>query len=214
MSRHNPATRGRLDPLKEGLDSPWKLTNTVLRLVVLPYARMRFAIARIEWGRSWQLFGTPIVQRHRQSTIALGDRLSLRSTVRSNPLGPTHAVILSTRKTGAEIRIGEDFAMTGGSIVAQESVVIGDRVTVGADCVIADTDFHPLDPHERIATPTAGRSSGVVIEDDVFLGMRSIVLKGVTVGRATVVGAGSVVTHSLPERVIAAGNPAEVISKL
>jgi acetyltransferase-like isoleucine patch superfamily enzyme len=53
-----------------------------------------------------------------------------------------------------------------------------------------------------------------VIEDDVFVGMQSIILKGVTIGSGSVVGAGSVVTRNVPPGVVVAGNPAQVIKKL
>jgi acetyltransferase-like isoleucine patch superfamily enzyme len=58
------------------------------------------------------------------------------------------------------------------------------------------------------------KSAPVVIEDDVFIGMNCVVLKGVTIGRGSVVGAGSVVCKSLPSYIIAAGNPARVIREL
>jgi len=69
----------------------------------------------------------------------------------------------------------------------------------------------------RLAKPPGGKpgeASPVVIGDDVWLGMNVTVLKGVEVGRQTVVGAGSIVTRSLPSGVIAAGQPAVVIRKL
>ena len=59
-----------------------------------------------------------------------------------------------------------------------------------------------------------GQRRAIVIQDDVFLGARCIVLKGVTIGAGTVVGAGSVVSRSLPSGVVAAGNPARVIRAL
>lgn len=190
---------------------PWKIVNQVNRILLIPFGRLRFALAGVKWSPGLALFGLPILQRHRESTISLGHRASLRSRVRSNPLGPARPVILSTREAGASIEIGDDFAMTGGSIVAVGSVVIGDRVTIGADCLISDTDFHPLDPEVRRANPRLGEHAPVAIGDDVFLGMRSVVLKGVRIGSGTVVGAGSVVTSDLPAGVIAAGNPAKVI---
>jgi acetyltransferase-like isoleucine patch superfamily enzyme len=60
----------------------------------------------------------------------------------------------------------------------------------------------------------AGDTSSIVIEDDVWLGMNVVVLKGCHIGRATVVAANSVVTHSLPAHVLAGGTPARVIKSL
>jgi acetyltransferase-like isoleucine patch superfamily enzyme len=168
----------------------------------------------VGWGQDWRLYGLPIIQKHRQSSLVIGSRLNLRSTVRSNPLGPHHPVILSTRTPNAILTIGDDFGMTGGSIVCEERITIGNRVTVGANTIIADTDFHPLDPVIRQSQPTAGATKPITIEDDVFIGMGVLVLKGVTIGRGSVIGAGSVVSRDIPADVIAAGNPAQVIKPL
>jgi acetyltransferase-like isoleucine patch superfamily enzyme len=160
------------------------------------------------------LYGLPILQKHRQSTLMIGARLQLRSTLRSNPLAPHHPVVLSTRRAEAVLRIGDDFGMTGGGIIAATRVIIGNRVTVGANTIITDTDFHPLDPYIRQNDPLDGARAPVVIEDDVFIGMQSIILKGVTLGKGSVIGAGSVVTRDVPPGVIAAGNPAHTIREL
>lgn len=143
--------------------------------------------------------------------MRFGPRLGLRSRVRSNPLGPNHPVILCTWQAGAVLTIGADFGMTGGSIVAAECITIGDRVTIGANTTIIDTDFHPLDPEQRRLHPQEARTAPVVIEDDVFIGMNCLILKGVTIGRGSVIGAGSVVTKSVPPGVIVAGNPERMI---
>lgn len=191
--------------------TPWKLQNELLRLWALPRARLLFAWAGVRWGAGWKLYGVPIIQRHRQSTLRIGDRLELRSAVRSNPLGPSHPVILSTRRAGAQLVIGAGFSMTGGTISADEAITIGDRVMIGANCTVIDTDFHPLNPARRIADVTDGARRPVVIEADVFIGMGCLILKGAHIGAGAVIGAGSVVTGAVPARAIAAGNPARVI---
>ncbi|MBL8154287.1 MAG: acyltransferase [Anaerolineae bacterium] len=197
--------------VRQAWDMPWKAVNELERLLLLPLARLQFALAGVKWGAGWKLYGLPILQKHRRSTLTLGDGLELRSTARSNPLGPHRPVILSTRRPGAVLQIGRQFGMTGGSIVVEERVTIGDRVTVGANTIIADTDFHPLDPTVRQRDPLDGATAAIIVEDDVFIGMQCLILKGVTIGRGSVIGAGSVVTGSLPAGVIAAGNPARVI---
>ncbi len=200
--------------IRQALDMPWKVRNELARYAILPIVRLLFLWTGIPWGKNWRLYGVPILQRHRQSILQIGDGLELRSTVRSNPLGPTHPVILSTRKPSTRVIIGAQFGMTGGTICAEESITIGDRVTVGANSTIIDTDFHPLDPAQRIAQPTDGATAPVVIENDVFIGMNTLILKGVHIGVGSVIGAGSVVTRDIPPGVIAAGNPARVIKTL
>ncbi len=87
------------------------------------------------------MYGVPIIQHHRASEMTFGAGLELRSTWRSNPLGAIHPVILSTRRAGSRLRVGSQFSMTGGTLCADELITIGDRVLVGANCTIIDTDF-------------------------------------------------------------------------
>lgn len=200
--------------LRATWEMPWKARNEIARLLGWPWARLSFALAGVRWGRGWRLYGTPILQIHRRASVTFGDGLQLRSARRSNPLVPAHPVMISARRPGAILRVGRDFAMTGGMLVAEESITIGDRVQVGANTAIVDTDFHPLDPGERQANPIVGATRPIVIEDDVFIGMRCLILKGAHLGAGCVIGAGSVVTGAIPPGVIAAGNPAKVIRRL
>jgi acetyltransferase-like isoleucine patch superfamily enzyme len=155
-----------------------------------------------------------MIQRHRGSTITLGDGLILRSWPRSNPLVPHQPVVLATRTRSATIEVGEQCGLTGTVIVAANRVTIGNRVLVGANVTIADTDFHPIHPDRRKEDINAGKTASISIEDDVFIGMNSLILKGVHIGKESVVGAGSVVVRDVPFRSIAAGNPASVISRI
>ncbi len=201
-------------PLHLAWQTPWRAINELERLLLMPLARLQFALVGVGWGVGWRLYGLPIIQKHRESTLTIGPRLSLRSTVRSNPLGADHPVILSTRRPGAVLQIGADFGMTGGSIVAEERIIIGNRVTIGANCIITDSDFHPLGARHRYQNPLDGATAPVIIEDDVFIGMRCLILKGVTLGAGSVIGAGSVVTRDVPPGVIAAGSPARIVREL
>jgi acetyltransferase-like isoleucine patch superfamily enzyme len=196
------------------LDKPWRVASEVRRILALPYIRARFAIHGIAWGKDWQVFGMPIIQRFRGSAIILGNGINLRSWRSTNPLTPNHPVVLATRTKSAVIRVGDDCGLTGATLVAAERVEIGNRVLLGANVTIVDTDFHPLNPEERKTNPSNGKHLPVIIEDDVFIGMNSLVLKGVTIGRGSVVGAGSVVTRNIEPGVIVAGNPARVIRSL
>lgn len=195
-------------------DTPWRVMNVLLSWLAFPLARVRFAYAGIPWGKRWRFFGTPIIQRHRKSRMAFGPGLQLRSTSRSNPLGINHRVLLATLEERSVLEIGANFGMSGGSICAAERVIVGSNVAVGANTTIVDTDFHPLDPRLRLDASAKAATSPVVIEDNVFIGMNCLILKGVTIGRGSVIGAGSVVTKSIPEGVIAAGNPARVVRRV
>lgn len=192
-------------------DTPWRAVNECRRLIALPYIRLWFACHGIQWRRGWRIYGMPIIQRWRGSRIIIGENVALRSWSSTNPLAPNHPVVLATRTATALIGIGKDCGFTGTTLVAAERIVIGDRVAVGANVTIIDTDFHPLDPAERQLDFLAGKHAPVIIEDDVFIGMHSLILKGVTIGRGSVVGAGSVVTADVAPGTIVAGNPARVV---
>lgn len=196
------------------LAMPWRVANEFRRILALPYIRTRFLLHGVRWGHNWRILGMPILQRHGGSRIIIGDRVSMRSWKSSNPLAPNHPVVLSTRTESAEILIGDDCGFTGATIVADERVVIGNRVLVGANVTITDTDFHPLSPVQRTQDLNAGAHAPVVIDDDVFIGMNALILKGVHIGSGAVIGAGAVVTRDVPSRAIAAGNPAKVVGSV
>lgn len=162
-----------------------------------------------------ECFGLPIVELKPGSKVVLGARLSLCSDSRHTALGVSRPVILRTLLSGAQISIGDESGLSGTTICAANSVRIGNRCLIGADVLIADTDFHPLAAeNRRYKGASEAASKPVVIEDDVFVGARSIVLKGVTIGKGSVIGAGSVVTTDIPQFTVAAGNPARVIREI
>lgn len=113
-----------------------------------------------------------------------------------------------------------------GQVISATSIEIGSDCIFGRDVYISDTNEHPVDPEVRRAqtrahflqgTPPdryAAASSPVSIGDGVWVGERAIILKGVTIGRDSVVAAGSVVTKDVPARSVVAGNPARVVKVL
>ena len=208
------AAQFRRNRLAIAFEAPWRITNEFRRLIVLPYVYVGLNINGIVSGPGCRWLGAPIIQKVRGSTITIGQHVTFRSWPVSNPLAPNHPVVLATRKPGAIIQIGDDCGFTGTTLVAAERIQIGCRVQVGANSTIVDTDFHPLTAAERAQDFLAGAHAPVVIEDDVFIGMNSLILKGVTIGRGSVVGAGSVVTKDVPAGVVVAGNPARVVKRL
>jgi len=199
---------------QEWRETPWKLSNNLLRLLVYPWARLLFFMNDIPWRRGWRFYGLPIIQKHHGSVMRFGSGLQLRSTARSNPLGANHPVILCTWRANALLQIGENFAMTGGSIIAAEKIIIGNNVNVGANTIIMDTDFHPLEAEARRLDSEPAKTAPVFIEDDVFIGTNCLILKGVTLGQGSVIGAGSVVTKDVPPYTIVAGNPVRFIGNI
>lgn len=200
--------------LAQARQTPWKAINELRRYGELPLVRLYFALHGVAWQPGWMVYGRPLIQRHAGSAIRIGRGLIMRNWFSSNPLGVAHRSILVTWAADARIEIGADVGMTGATVVTQTSVEIGDRVFIGANSTICDTDFHPLRSDARLANPRLGVSRPIVIEDDVFIGMAAIILKGSRIGRGSVVGAGSVVSSEIPPNVVVAGNPAQIIRRL
>lgn len=157
--------------------------------------------------------GRPIVSMVPDSSIRIGDGAFLCSLSQSTALGVAHPVILRTLFAGACIVIGRGVRMSGTTICAAKSVKIGDRVCIGANATITDTDFHSLASDDRSGEADGYKAATdpVKIEDDVFIGAGVYILKGVVIGRGAVVGAASVVTKNVQAGAIVAGNPAKVI---
>lgn len=137
----------------------------------------------------------------------------LISRSRNTALGVNHPAVLRTLRAGSHLTIGNHFSASGITICCANKIEIGNRVMLGASVIIADTDFHSLKPELRFSRNDLenAKSSPVIIEDDVFIGMNAIILKGVKIGRGAIIAAGAVVTKDVKERTIVGGNPAKII---
>jgi acetyltransferase-like isoleucine patch superfamily enzyme len=115
---------------------------------------------------------------------------------------------------GAAIEVGDRTEFNNNLMLKSEGpgIRIGSDGLFGAHIEIFDSDFHDLDPSRRKMGSQA--MAPVEIGDNVFVGMGARILKGTTIGSDSVIGAGSVVTGTIPAGVVAAGNPARVIREL
>ena len=113
---------------------------------------------------------------------------------------------------GTHIHVGKNFfANYNCTIIDVAPVTIGDNCQLAPGVAIY-TAGHPVHP----ATRNTGYEYGkpVTIGDNVWVGGNTVILPGVTIGSNTVIGAGSVVTHDIPDWVVAAGNPCKVIRQI
>lgn len=119
---------------------------------------------------------------------------------------------IEARQRTAKISIGEDTWINNGfsAIAEHTSITVGNRVLIGTHVEIYDSDFHGTHFSDRNKSH-AEWAKPVVIEDDVFLGSNVRILKGVTIGKGSLIANGAVVVTSIPDGVIAGGNPARVI---
>lgn len=175
--------------------------------------------AGVTLGRDVSVIGRPFLRSSDGGSIVLGDRVVLNSRPDANTLEARGPVMLRTVLPGSRIVVGADTGMTSTTISAAGTIRIGARVLIGAGVLITDSDHHPVrppgnTPRRFAGFPAPAPTDAVVIEDDVFIGARSIVLKGVRIGAGAVVGAGSVVSRDVPPGAIVAGNPAVVVGSV
>jgi maltose O-acetyltransferase len=135
--------------------------------------------------------------------MVIGSRVQLVSTV---------ATLELVAMKGGTLEIGERTLVNyGGSIAAAESIRIGARCLIGTHVIVMDNDFHRIEPDRRLEWPD---SKPIVIEDNVWIGARVIVLGGVTIGEGSCIGAASLVVDDVPPMSLAAGVPAKVIRSI
>lgn len=161
-----------------------------------------------------QVDGKPIVIKWGTPTIEIEDGVVLQSNPLHNDAGIVHPCTISAENSGAKIYIGKNTGMSGVQICCSKSIYIGKNVNIGANVTIYDSDHHQLNPYDRLYNCNQVKTAEVVIDDYVWIGANSIILKGVHIGRGAVIGAGSVVTKDVPELTIYAGNPAKFIKKI
>ena len=169
----------------------------------------------VRTGRGCRFQGAPIIKLATGAKIEIGRNVLINSRADSNPTGLPFPTILAALGSNSSITIGDSTGISGASIVAVRSITIGNRVLIGGGACIWDTDFHPVNPDQRLQHPTRNATSAAVtIGDEVFIGARALILKGVTVGRRAVVAAGAVVTKDVNAEEIVAGNPARVVGSV
>jgi acetyltransferase-like isoleucine patch superfamily enzyme len=130
-----------------------------------------------------------------------------------NFVGSLQKTMFYTGQNG-KIIIGKRCGISHTVIISQESIEISDDVYIGGGCCLYDNDFHSIDFDTRINRPHIIPSAPIKIKKGAFIGAHSIILKGVTIGEMSVIGAGSIVTKSVPNNELWAGVPAKKIKSI
>jgi acetyltransferase-like isoleucine patch superfamily enzyme len=119
--------------------------------------------------------------------------------------------------------IGDYCYLTNAVLLCELEIRIGRYVMIGWNATLADSDFHPIAPAERIADAVACSPLGkgrprppierrpVIVEDDVWIGPNATILKGVTIGAGAFIEAGALVTRDVPAGARVLGNPAQIV---
>jgi acetyltransferase-like isoleucine patch superfamily enzyme len=183
------------------------LLMVVIGLLSSFYMKCTLLLRGCVVGPGFNAYGNFIIRRRPESIIEIGQGNTFRSIQISNLIGINRKCILATHTKEARIIIGDYCGFSGTVIGSFNQIKIGNHVRCGANTLITDSDWHFDDPRSMKPAP-------ILIEDNVWLGEGSKILKGVTIGKNSVIGAGSIVTRSIPANVIAAGNPCRVIKSI
>lgn len=174
---------------------------------------IRLRMHRVAHGKHCVIHGKLYFHLFPSASVTIGDDFYCTSGLNVNALcANRRGSIYAT--ANAKITIGDHMGMSSPTLWAHNAITIGNHVKLGAGVVLIDTDSHSMDYLRRRGQYTDwGEAKPIVIEDDVFIGMHTVVLKGVTIGARTVVAACSVVTKSFPSDCVIGGNPARIIKQ-
>jgi len=156
--------------------------------------------------------------------VIIGDDFHFTSGDSINPICRNVRGSIYTMTKEARIEIGDRVGISSACLWAKERITIGNDVNIGGDCLIMDNDAHPHDYLQRRSSyaKTVGQKEDlkaiptalIQIDDDVWIGARCQILKGVHIGARSIIAAGSIVTKDIPSDVIAGGNPCKVIKSI
>lgn len=182
------------------------------------YKRLKFSFWNVNYGKNMKVVGRLRLRMTQDASILIGDNFLAFSGFNST-IDSGHKNVLSAIG-GAKIIIHDNVGITSTSIYCQKRVEIGNHVLIGADTIIMDTNFHSMDYAIR-GTGKEGpkyadtvRTSPVIIGDNVFIGTRCVINKGVSIGEGAVIAAGSIVCKNVPAWEVWGGNPAQFIKKI
>lgn len=178
--------------------------------------RMKFSLLGIRYGKRLVVHGHVRANIGRNAEVSIGDNFCFLSGRTLNPLSRNIQGSICVNND-AKLIIGNNVGVSSVVFRSHKCIQIGNHVDIGANTVIMDSDAHSMnyldrrDIHNDMANK---KDKPVSIGNDVLIGMNCMILKGVSIGDRCVVGAGSVVTRSVPNDCIVAGNPAKIIKSM
>lgn len=192
------------------------------RLFFIHLNRRLFKLYGVSYGKNMNVYNR-IYLTINKGGVSIGRNFTFTSDDGINPICRNIRGQIFIEK-GAKIKIGDNCGISSACLWAKKSISIGNNVNIGGDCIIMDTDAHNIDFRIRNGSirdkngkcfdSISAKSSPIVIENDVWIGARVIILKGVSIGARSIIAAGSVVTKSIPSDCIAGGNPCKVIRQI
>jgi acetyltransferase-like isoleucine patch superfamily enzyme len=176
---------------------------------------VKFKLNGVIFHSDFDARGIPVINVNLKGRFEIGKRFQFHSGQRFNIIGRQQPCFFIVGKN-ASLTIGDSVGISCTAIICHDRISIGNSVLIGGGVVIYDTDFHSLIRSERMMNDIKEmvKTSPVTIADGVFIGAHSIILKGVSIGENSIIGAGSVVTRSVPSNQIWGGNPAKFIRSI
>ena len=200
-----------------------RFCSKICSSLYIGWNKIYFFLNNIKYGKNFRVFNHLYLKIHVGALVQIGNNCTIMSGAGLNPLSRNIKTCIYVGKK-ATLKLGNDVGISSSTLWVKESVSIGNSVAIGADCIIMDTDAHNLDWKIRCSEETneygesvdmvTAASAPIVIEDNVLVGARCIILKGVTIGARSIIGSGSIVTKDIPSDCIAAGNPCKVIKSI
>jgi acetyltransferase-like isoleucine patch superfamily enzyme len=190
-----------------------KFIEIVMSNVYSPIGKVMFYLNGASIDSGLKVGGLLNIQVTRRGILNIGKNCTLNSG-NYNLIGRQQKTIFWVE---GKLTIGNNLGLSCSAIICNHEIEIGDNVTIGGNTVIYDTDFHSLDPQQRLSKSEDKRNAKwgkVTIGNQVFIGAHTTILKGVTIGENAIIGACSVVTKDIPCNEIWGGNPAKYIFKV
>lgn len=201
-----------------------KLVNKTLNMLTMSGIKRRFgSFITMQKLRNYNvkfnpkniiLNGLTYIDIDNNGEVVIEDGFIINSGVTSGIDGYISKISV---KRGAYLYLGKNSGMTNTIIQCHNNITIGENVNIGAGCLIMDSNFHSADWHDRLDRKKDvenPKNAPIKIGDVVFIGARSIICKGVTIGDHSMIAAGSVVVKDVPANEVWGGNPAKFIKKI
>lgn len=198
----------------------YKVVKKILRLLkksgwIIVFLKLK--LNNVKFYSDFKSHGIPIVQVSlKAKKFFIGHNFEMNNGLYNNMIGRQQPCFFIVEKQG-ELIIGNNVGISATAIVCTQQIIIEDNVRIGGGTVIYDTDFHSLNYQERVARPEIKKNIKTVpilIKENAFIGANCTILKGVTIGQNSIIGASSVVTKNIPDNQIWAGNPARYIKDI